>query len=178
MSCALCVVRRPCRKQAGEGCEDMKMFVKRNGCGNYSALRNAGVSSGMQDGTKSSISFYYTDWQALIALSCLIQAVISISHFYTNWQALIALNTSCYSSYASCSDVPGATWRQEMRRVDKKGIEHLCRNLAAVLLFSPPFLFALSPSFSGKEKCNQQGQAKSQVLRTKRRRDLKLVQGL
>jgi hypothetical protein len=46
----------------------------------------------MQDGTKSSISFYYTDWQARIALSFLIQAVISISHFYTDWQALIALS--------------------------------------------------------------------------------------
>ena len=48
-----------------------------------------------------------------------------------------------------------------MRRVDKKGIEHLCRNLAAVLLFSLPFPLALSPSFSGKEKRNRKGQSKS-----------------
>lgn len=45
-----------------------------------------------------------------------------------------------------------------MRRVDKKGIEHLCKNLAAVLLFSLPFPLALSPSFLGMR--NENGKEK------------------
>ena len=172
MSSALCVVRRPCRKQAGEGCEDMKIFVKRNGCGNYSALRNAGMSSGMQDGTKSCISHYYTDWQARIILSSLLQAVVSISHFYTNWQALIALIQAAIALIQ-------AVMMCLVRRGAKKCGVSTRRELNISAETWPLFFFFLSflsPPFSEKEKCKQKGQSK--VLRKKRRRDLKLVQGL